>query len=138
MLSVFNATSLAIEIPLQLLKFVEAAGHGVLSPSWPEAVRSWELLRQVSHAIVTCSRETLFARRTVCKICKDVSVRLHGSLSLAHGSLHSGRAVKALTDNFEERGSLEVSVEARQYEVQRLQTVCEVGSWLCGGMNVLV
>ena len=54
-------------------------------------------------------------------------------------SLHSGRAVKALTENFEERGSLEISVEARQYEVQKLQTVCEVGSCRsCGGMSDLV
>ncbi|CAE7237811.1 unnamed protein product [Symbiodinium necroappetens] len=86
--AIAEATALAEE---------RAKQQGDISAVEIKAVRSWELLRQVSHAIVTCSRETLFARR----------------------------AVKALTDNFEERGSLENSVEARQYEVQRLQTVCE-------------
>ncbi|CAE7471312.1 unnamed protein product [Symbiodinium microadriaticum] len=86
--AIAEATALAEE---------RAKQQGDISAVEIKAVRSWELLRQVSHAIVTCSRETLFARR----------------------------AVKALTDNFEERGSLEISVEARQYEVQRLQTVCE-------------
>ncbi|CAE7618173.1 unnamed protein product [Symbiodinium sp. CCMP2456] len=86
--AIAEATALAEE---------RAKQQGDISAVEIKAVRSWELLRQVSHAIVTCSRETLFARR----------------------------AVKALTDNFEERGSLEISIEARQYEVQRLQTVCE-------------
>jgi len=86
--AITEATSLAEE---------RAKQKGDISAVEVKAVRSWELLRQVSHAIVTCSRETLFARR----------------------------AVKALTENFEERGSLEISVEARQYEVQKLQTVCE-------------
>ncbi|CAE7240539.1 unnamed protein product [Symbiodinium sp. CCMP2592] len=87
-IAIAEATSLAEE---------RAKQKGDISAVEVKAVRSWELLRQVSHAIVTCSRETLFARR----------------------------AVKALTENFEERGSLEISVEARQYEVQKLQTVCE-------------